>query len=63
MCKYMESYPTVCIGQILTYPLYGSPQDRRHRAFDVHSDNQSSRLVSRVRQVQNGPVTGRGGLH
>ena len=45
MCEYTESYPTVCIGQILTYPLYGGLQDCGWRAFDIHSGNQSSRLV------------------
>ena len=54
MRKYMESYPTICVGRILTYPSYGGPQDCRRRAFDVHSDNQSTRLVSRVRRVQKG---------
>ena len=54
MHEYTESYPTVCVGQILAYPSYGSPQDCHWRAFDVHLGNQSSRLVSRVRQVQKG---------
>ena len=54
MREYTESYPTICIGRILAYPLYGSPQDRHWRAFDVHSDNQSSRLVSWVWRVQKG---------
>ena len=54
MHEYTESYPTICVGRILAYPSYGGPQDRRRRAFDVHSDNQSSRLVSRVRRVQKG---------
>ena len=54
MHKYMKSYPTICVGQILAYPSYGSPQDHRHRAFDVHLDNQSSRLVSQVQRVQKG---------
>ena len=45
MHKYMESYPTICVGRILTYPLYGGPQDHRRRAIDVHLGNQSSRLV------------------
>ena len=54
MREYTESYPTVCVGRILAYPLYGGPQDRRQRAFDVHSGNQSSRLVARVRRVHKG---------
>ena len=51
MREYTESYPTVYVGQILAYPSYGGPRDRRQRAFDVHLGNQSSRLVSRVRRV------------
>ena len=54
MREYMESYPTICIGQILAYPLYGGPQDRRRRAFNIHLGNQSSRLVARVWQVHKG---------
>ena len=54
MREYTESYPTVCIGRILAYPSYGSPQDRHRRAFDVHSGNQSSRLVAWVRRVHKG---------
>ena len=54
MCKYTESYPLVCIGWILTYSSYGSPQDHHWRAFNVHSGNQSSRLVARVQQVHKG---------
>ena len=54
MCEYTELYPTVCIGRILTYPLYGSPQDHHQRAFDVHSGNQSSRLVAQVQRVHKG---------
>ena len=54
MREYTESYPTVCVGQILTYPSYGSPRDCRQRAFDVHLGNQSSRLVSQVQWVQKG---------
>ena len=54
MCKYTEPYPLICVGQILAYPLYGGPQDHRRRAFDLHSGNQSSRLVARVRQVHKG---------
>ena len=54
MHGYTESYPTVCVGQILTYPSYGGPQDHCWRAFNVHLDNQFSRLVSRVQRVQKG---------
>ena len=54
MREYTELYPTVCIGQILAYPLYGGPQDCRQRAFDILSGNQSRRLVSWVRRVQKG---------
>ena len=54
MRKYTESYPTVCIGRIIAYPLYSSPQDCRRRAFDIHLGNQSIKLVSRVRRVQKG---------
>ena len=54
MREYTESYPTVYIGQILAYPLYGGPQDHHQRAFNVHPGNQSSSIVSRVRQVQKG---------
>ena len=49
MCKYTELYPLVCVGRILEYLLEGSPQDHHRKAFDVHSDNQSSRLVAWVR--------------
>ena len=54
MREYMESYPTIYIGRILAYPLYGSPWDRRRGAFDVHLGNQSSRLVSWVWRVHKG---------
>ena len=54
MHEYMESYPLVCVGQFLAYPLYGSPQDCCQRAFDVHLGNQSSRLVARVQRVHKG---------
>ena len=46
MRKYTESYPTICVGRILTYPSYGSLQDCHQRAFDVHLGDQSSRLVA-----------------
>ena len=45
MCEYTESYPTVCIGQILANPLYGGPWDHCQRAFNIHLGNQFSRLV------------------
>ena len=54
MWEYTESYPTICIGRILAYCLYGGPQDHCRRVFDVHSDNQSNRLGSRVWRVQKG---------
>ena len=54
MREYTESYPLICVGQILAYPSYGGPQDRCQRAFDIHSGNQSSRLVARVRRVHKG---------
>ena len=43
MHEYMELYPTLHIGQILAYPLYGGPQDCCWRAFDIHLGNQSSK--------------------
>ena len=42
------------VGQILAYPSCGGLQDWRQRAFDVHSGNQSTRLVARMRRVQKG---------
>ena len=54
MREYTELYPLVCVGRIFAYPSYGGPQDRRRRAFDIHSGYQSSRLVARVRRVHKG---------
>ena len=54
MQEYMESYPLICVGWILAYPSYGGPRDHRRRAFDIHSGNQSSRLVDRVLRVHKG---------
>ena len=33
MHEYTESYPTVCIGWILAYPLCGGPQDRHRKGI------------------------------
>ena len=54
MHEYTESYPPLCVGWILTFPLEGGPQDHRQKAFDIHSGNQSSRLVAQVWQVHKG---------
>ena len=35
MHKDTESYPTVCVGWILTYPLCGGPQDHQRRGSPV----------------------------
>ena len=54
MHEYTELYPLKYVGWILTYPSEGSSQDRRQKAFGIHSGNQSSRLVAQVQQVHKG---------